>query len=123
MYDYLNHASTYRGYGVAGAPGGPLYGGVTQTGGISEGNLERERDSRNGSFRGESGGGGPGGPGGPGSPGGPPDNPDNWGLNHDAYWHLANGWVAVRGPRGERGEPGPAGQDASQIPEFNQQKD
>ncbi|KIK56810.1 hypothetical protein GYMLUDRAFT_247590 [Collybiopsis luxurians FD-317 M1] len=62
--------------------------------------------------RGGSGGSGPGGlggPGGPGSPGGPPNNPDNWGSNHDAYWHLANGWVAVQGPRGERGEPGPAG--------------
>ncbi|KIK54273.1 hypothetical protein GYMLUDRAFT_249727 [Collybiopsis luxurians FD-317 M1] len=114
-YDYLNCASTYRGYGAAGAPGGPLYGGVAQTGGISEGNLERERDSRNGSFRGGSGGGGPGGPGGPGSPGGPPNNPDDWGLNHDAYWHPANGWVAVQGPRGERGEPGPAGQDAMKL--------
>ncbi|KIK51814.1 hypothetical protein GYMLUDRAFT_251737 [Collybiopsis luxurians FD-317 M1] len=105
MYDYLNHASTYRGYGVAeapgGPPGGPPYGGVTQTGGIR----------------------GPGGPGGPGSPGGPPNDPDNWGSNHDAYWHLANGWVAVQGPRGERGELGPAGQDASQIPEFDQRKD
>ncbi|KIK58856.1 hypothetical protein GYMLUDRAFT_245643 [Collybiopsis luxurians FD-317 M1] len=103
-------SATYRGYGVAGAPGGPPggppYGGVTQTGGISDGNLERERGSRNGSFRGGSGGGGPGGlggPGGPGSPGGPPDNPDNWGSNHDAYWHPANGWVA--------------------IPEFDQRKD
>ncbi|KIK51909.1 hypothetical protein GYMLUDRAFT_251666 [Collybiopsis luxurians FD-317 M1] len=107
MYDYSNHASTYRGYGIAGAPrgplGGPPYGGVMQMGGISEGNLERERDSRNGSFRGVSGGGGPGGLGGPGSPGGPPDDPDNWGSNHNAYWHPANGWVA--------------------IPEFNQQKD
>ncbi|KIK50185.1 hypothetical protein GYMLUDRAFT_253201 [Collybiopsis luxurians FD-317 M1] len=130
MYDYSNCASTYRGYGVAGAPGGPpggpLYGGVTQTGGISDGNLERERGSRNGSFRGGSGGGGPGGlggPGEPGSPGGPPNDPDNWGSNHDAYWHPANGWVAVQGPRGERGELGPAGQDTSQIPEFDQQKD
>ncbi|KIK49870.1 hypothetical protein GYMLUDRAFT_253486 [Collybiopsis luxurians FD-317 M1] len=102
-YDYLNCASTYRGYGVAGAPGGPPggppYGGVMQMGGISDGNSERERDSGNGSFRGGSGGGGPGGlggPGGPSSPGGPPDDPDNWGSNHDAYWHLANGWVAVR---------------------------
>ncbi|KIK66515.1 hypothetical protein GYMLUDRAFT_239453 [Collybiopsis luxurians FD-317 M1] len=115
-YDYSNCASTYRGYGVAGAPGGPPggppYGGVMQMGGISDGNSERERGSRNGSFRGGSGGGGPrglGGPGGPGSPGGPPDNPDDWGSNHDAYWHLANGWVAIRGPRGERGELGPAG--------------
>ncbi|KIK66479.1 hypothetical protein GYMLUDRAFT_239419 [Collybiopsis luxurians FD-317 M1] len=95
MYDYSNHASTYRGYGVAGAPGGPPYGGVMQTGGISDKNSERERGSRNGSFRGRSEGGGPGGPGGPGSPGGPPDDPDNWGSNHNAYWHLANGWVAV----------------------------
>ncbi|KIK58921.1 hypothetical protein GYMLUDRAFT_245694 [Collybiopsis luxurians FD-317 M1] len=109
-YDYSNHASTYRGYGVAGAPGGPPggppYGGVMQTGGISDGNLERERGSRNGSFRGGSGGGRPGGlggPGGPGSPGGPPDDPDDWGSNHDAYWHPANGWVA--------------------IPEFDQRKD
>ncbi|KIK50495.1 hypothetical protein GYMLUDRAFT_252927 [Collybiopsis luxurians FD-317 M1] len=101
-YDYLNCASTYRGYGGAKAPGGPLggppYGGVTQMGGISDGNLERERGSRNGSFRGGSRGGGPGGlggPGGPGSPGGPPNDPDNWGSNHDAYWHPANGWVAV----------------------------
>ncbi|KIK56731.1 hypothetical protein GYMLUDRAFT_247516 [Collybiopsis luxurians FD-317 M1] len=96
-YDYSNHASTYRGYGVAGAPGGPPYGGVTQTGGISDGNLKRERGSRNGSFRGGSGGGGSGGPrgpGGPGSPGGPPNNPDDWGLNHNTYWHPANGWVA-----------------------------
>ncbi|KIK53892.1 hypothetical protein GYMLUDRAFT_249933 [Collybiopsis luxurians FD-317 M1] len=97
MYDYLNCASTYRGYGVAGAPGGPPYGGVMQTGGISDGNSERERGSRNGSFRGGSGGGGPG---------GPPNDPDNWGSNHDAYWHPANGWVAVQGPR-----------------EFDQQKD
>ncbi|KIK58896.1 hypothetical protein GYMLUDRAFT_245675 [Collybiopsis luxurians FD-317 M1] len=99
-YDYSNRASTYRGYGVAGPPGGPPYGGVTQTGGISDGNSERERGSRNGSFRGGSGGGGPGGPG---SPGGPPNDPDNWGSNHDAYWHPANGWVAIL--------------------EFNQQKD
>ncbi|KIK55093.1 hypothetical protein GYMLUDRAFT_248893 [Collybiopsis luxurians FD-317 M1] len=116
MYDYLNCASTYRGYRVAGAPGGPPrgppYGGVTQTGGISDRNSERERGSRNGSFRGGSGGGGPGGPG---EPGGPPDDPDNWGLNHDAYWHPANGWVAVQGPRGERGELGPAGQDATKL--------
>ncbi|KIK58346.1 hypothetical protein GYMLUDRAFT_246070 [Collybiopsis luxurians FD-317 M1] len=103
MYDYSNCASTYRGYGVAGAPGGPLYGGVTQTGGINDRNSERERDNRNGSFRGGSGGGGPGGLGGPGSPGGPPNDPDNWGSNHDAYWHPANGWVA--------------------IPEFDQRKD
>ncbi|KIK51821.1 hypothetical protein GYMLUDRAFT_251744 [Collybiopsis luxurians FD-317 M1] len=100
MYDYSNCATTYRGYGVAGAPGGPPYGGVIQMGGISDGNSERERGSRNGSFRGGSGGGGPGGLGGP---GGPPDDPDNWGLNHNAYWHPANGWVA--------------------IPEFDQQKD
>ncbi|KIK64674.1 hypothetical protein GYMLUDRAFT_240644 [Collybiopsis luxurians FD-317 M1] len=116
MYNYSNCASTYRGYGVAGAPGGPLggppYGGVTQTGGTSDGNSERESGSRNGSFRGGSRGGGPGGLGGP---GGPPDDPDNWSSNHDAYWHLANGWVAVQGPRGERGELGPARQDAMKL--------
>ncbi|KIK50427.1 hypothetical protein GYMLUDRAFT_252996 [Collybiopsis luxurians FD-317 M1] len=110
-----DQVSTYRGYGVAGAPGGPPYGGVMQTGGISGRNLERERGSSNGSFRGGSGGGGPGGPGGPGSPGGPPNDPDDWGLNHNAYWHPANGWVAVQGPRGERGEPSPAGQDMMKL--------
>ena len=95
-------------------------------GGTNDGNSDRGRGSGNGSFRGGSGGGGPGGPGGPrgpASPGGPPDDPDDWGSNHEAYWHPANGWVAVRGPRGERGEQGPAGQDANQIPEFNQCKD
>ncbi|KIK53496.1 hypothetical protein GYMLUDRAFT_250316 [Collybiopsis luxurians FD-317 M1] len=99
IYNYSNCASTYRGYSVAGAPGGPPggppYGGVMQTGGTSDGNLERKRGSRNGSFRGGSGGSGSGGPGGPGSPGGPPNDPDNWGSNHDAYWLPTNGWMAV----------------------------
>ncbi|KIK50933.1 hypothetical protein GYMLUDRAFT_252503 [Collybiopsis luxurians FD-317 M1] len=115
-------AGTYRGYGIVGAPGGPPggppYGGVMQMGGISDRNSERERGSRKGSFRGGLGGGGPGGPGEPeepGSPGEPPNDPDNWGSNQDTYWHPANGWVAVQGPRGERGELGPAGQDEAKL--------
>ena len=97
----------YGNYTATGAGGGPPHGGVTYAGSPQESDcLSR--------------GSGNEGPGDPGGPGGPLDDPDNWGSNPDVYWLPGNGWVAVHGPHGERGEPGPAGQDATQILEFDQ---